>query len=279
MYLSKHQGGNMFTLAGAARGGKVAGGPESFLMLLPRRHLGTGPEAFEEVKARFDQFARSTAGCTAAETCAEVPTQVVETIVALARALDGRVPFALGHSQRVCAYAMLLAQQSGVTGEEAEEIRLAALLHDLGRLGVPELVLNKPDLLTAQEWEAMRAHPVLGGELLKSVRAFRRVGEFVGHHHESYDGSGYPDKLKGTQIPLGSRILAIADAYDSMTSTRVFRPALSPEQALCEIERCAGRQFDPKLAHLFVTAVRGLPNPLLDAAYAALASPLEESKG
>jgi diguanylate cyclase (GGDEF)-like protein len=276
MYLSKHQGGNMITLGSAPRAARPGGGPESFLILLPRRHLGTGPEAFEEVKARFEQYSRSMAGCMTAENCADVPAQVVEAIVALAVALDGRVPFAQGHSRRVCDYAMLLARRAGVTGEEAEEVRLAALLHDVGRLGVPEIVLNKPDRLTAEEWEAMRTHSVLGGELLKPVRAFRRVEELVRHHHEAYDGTGYPDKLKGTQIPMGVRILAIADAYDSMTSPRAFRPALTPEQALSELERCSGKQFDPELTHLFVSTVHGLPNPLLDATYAISAAQLEE---
>ena len=126
-------------------------------------------------------------------------------------------------------------------------------------MGIPERILHKPARLDPDEWEVMRAHAYLGAKILEPLRGITPIQEMVKHHHEFVDGTGYPDGLRGTEIPLGARILAIADAYDTMTSDRTYRPARSPEEGLAELERCAGSQFDAHLVSLFAQGVRSEP--------------------
>jgi HD-GYP domain-containing protein (c-di-GMP phosphodiesterase class II) len=144
---------------------------------------------------------------------------------------------------------------------EVEEVRLGALLHDVGKVGVPEPILNKSGPLNVEEWGTMRSHPELGARLLEPLRAMGRIQLMVKHHHEFWDGTGYPSGLSGEKIPLGARIIAIADAYDTITSERVYKKPRSAESALSEIESCAGKQFDPRLAALFVERMRRQPAP------------------
>ncbi len=140
-----------------------------------------------------------------------------------------------------------------------EEIRLAGFVHDVGKVGIPERILHKPARLDPDEWEIMKAHAYLGAKILEPLRGITRIQEMVKHHHESVDGTGYPDGLRGTEIPLGARILAIADAYDTMTSDRTYRPARSPDDALAELERCAGSQIDAQLVSLFAQSIHSEP--------------------
>ncbi len=138
---------------------------------------------------------------------------------------------------------------------------------------MPEKILNKSGPLDPDEWESMKQHVRFGGDLLKPLRSLDRVQQMVSHHHEHFDGSGYPDGLAGDQIPLGARIIAIADAYDTITSDRTYKKGRSPDEAMAEIERCAGTQFDPALVPLFLGRLRQLPAPLLDAAPMPVAVP------
>jgi len=178
---------------------------------------------------------------------------VLSTIYALAATVDAKDHYTYGHSKKVSKYATEIAEALSYSEERIATIRAAALLHDIGKIGVSDGVLLKTNALSADDWESIRAHPKLGVAILKHVEGLSGCLAAIQYHHERYDGSGYPAGLKGENIPLDARILAVADAYDAMTSLRPYREGkLSPEQAMQEIERCAGTQFDPEIAKAFV---------------------------
>jgi putative nucleotidyltransferase with HDIG domain len=156
---------------------------------------------------------------------------------------DGR-----GHATRVARLTMALADELEVDETSILELYHGALLHDIGKLDIPSSILRKPALLDADEWQIMRTHPQVGYDLLQKLPRFSGAARIVVAHHESYNGGGYPRGLKGDEIPVGARILAVADAYDSMTIPHTQRPALPPSMAVKEIERCSGSQFDPHIA-------------------------------
>ena len=162
----------------------------------------------------------------------------------LARAVDARDVYTGSHSQRVAELAARTARRLGLPDEEVELTRLAASLHDLGKLAIPEEILRKPGPLTEPERIVLERHPQIGFRMLESL-GVDPVADWVLHHHERWDGSGYPDGLPGEQIPLGARIIFVADAYDAMISERVYRRRVSPDEAITELDRCAGTQFDP----------------------------------
>ena len=162
----------------------------------------------------------------------------------LARAVDARDVYTGSHSQRVAELAARTARRLGLPDEEVELTRLAASLHDLGKLAIPEEILRKPGPLTEPERMVLERHPQIGFRMLESL-GVDPVADWVLHHHERWDGSGYPDGLPGERIPLGARIIFVADAYDAMTSERVYRRRVAPEEAIAELDRCAGTQFDP----------------------------------
>jgi HD-GYP domain-containing protein (c-di-GMP phosphodiesterase class II) len=159
---------------------------------------------------------------------------------------------AQGHTERVKKLACMLGEAVGLTRSDLDTLRLLADIHDVGKLGVPEHILFKPSPLTREEWEEVRRHPEVGYRLALSSPELAPVAELIRQHHERWDGKGYPRGLRGEEIHVLSRILAIADAYDAMTSERPYRPALSREEALEELKRCAGTQFDPHLVEVFV---------------------------
>ena len=168
----------------------------------------------------------------------------------LARAVDARDVYTGSHSQRVAELAARTARRLGLPEEEVELTRLAASLHDLGKLAIPEEILRKPGPLTEPERIVLERHPQIGFRMLESL-GVDPVADWVLHHHERWDGSGYPDGLPGEQIPLGARIIFVADAYDAMTSERIYRRRVSSEQAVAELQRCAGSQFDPEIVDAF----------------------------
>jgi len=168
----------------------------------------------------------------------------------LARAVDARDVYTGSHSQRVAELAARTARRLGLPDEEVELTRLAASLHDLGKLAIPEEILRKPGPLTEPERMVLERHPQIGFRMLESL-GVDPVADWVLHHHERWDGTGYPDRLPGEQIPLGARIIFVADAYDAMTSERVYRRRVTSEQAIAELQRCAGTQFDPDVVDAF----------------------------
>ncbi len=171
-------------------------------------------------------------------------------------ALEARDPYLRGHSARVTSFAEGLAQALGWHSDRLDLLRLGGSLHDVGKIAVSVSILRKPGALTDEEVGQIRRHPVTGARLVECFDDFEAALPYVLHHHERWDGAGYPHGLRGGEIPLEARVLCVADAFDAMTSRRAYRPPLTVEQALAELERCAGSQFDPDLAKAFVESWR-----------------------
>jgi len=170
----------------------------------------------------------------------------VGTVESLARAVDARDMATANHSSLVADYAEGIARTMGLTAVQISDARVAGFLHDLGKIGIRDGILTKPGPLTDEEWEIMRRHPVLGYEILQPVPIAERIKVAVRHSHERWDGHGYPDGLAGEEIPIAARVIAVADAYEALTTDRPYRTGRSPEEALQEIRRCSGTQFDPQ---------------------------------
>ena len=175
-----------------------------------------------------------------------------KTIKSISSALDAKDTYTHGHSMRVTLYSLALANALNLPEEMIEEIETAGLLHDIGKIAIPEKILLKPGSLTEEEFNIIKTHPALGEKLVNSIGKLKLISNWLKAHHERYDGKGYPDGLVGENIPLSARIIALADTYDAMTSDRSYRKGLSHEVAIEEIKRCSGTQFDPSLAALFV---------------------------
>lgn len=168
-----------------------------------------------------------------------------EIVEGLATALDAKNTFMCGHSERVAELSLLLAKGMGLSASEQDRIHIGAHLHDIGKIGIPDAILNKPGKLTEAEFAIIRKHPEIGNNIVSKIRVLHAVADIVRHHHERFDGGGYPDGLCGQEISLGARIVAVADAFDAMTSTRTYRLALNINKTMQEMYRCRGSQFDP----------------------------------
>ena len=177
--------------------------------------------------------------------------QFVDTVTALAEAVEKRDPYTGGHVRRVVVYSLLLGFEMGLHHEQLEELRLAATLHDVGKIAVPDDVLRKPAPLDETEAEVMRRHPVDGADIVSRIRELRGILPGVRSHHERLDGKGYPDGLCDSEIPQAARIIAVADTYDAITSSRPYRTAMAPEDGAEEIDRGAGTQFCPEVVAAF----------------------------
>jgi HD-GYP domain-containing protein (c-di-GMP phosphodiesterase class II) len=173
----------------------------------------------------------------------------------LTKRLERHDPDSLGHAERVTALALRIAEALRAGAERVDAIRAGGPVHDIGKLGVAAEILRKPGALAPNELAEIRTHPVRGARMLERAAAFQRGLACVLHHHERWDGTGYPDGLAGDEIPIEARILAVADAYDAMTSDRPYRAALRHEEAVAEVERCSGSQFDPRVARAFCREV------------------------
>lgn len=169
------------------------------------------------------------------------------TVQALSQAIDAKDGFTRGHADRVSRIAGAIARELGLPERQIEQIELAGLLHDIGKIGVEDRILMKPQRLDLDEQELMRRHPIYGASILEPSAALRPLVPIVLHHHENFDGSGYPEGLKGEDIPLGSRIIIVADAYEAMTSDRIYRKAIGHERAMDQLNRYKAIQFDPKV--------------------------------
>jgi len=180
-------------------------------------------------------------------------------IESFVQTLEARDSYTAGHSQRVSDLAASLARELHVPEAEVTIIHIAGDLHDIGKVGIPDGILLKSGRLSPSEFEIIQKHATLGHDILKGVKGLEDVALMVRHHHERYDGRGYPDGLRGEDIPLGARIIAIADSFDAMTSNRTYRPVMSVEAALAELWRERGRQFDPYLAACFCGLLAGRP--------------------
>ena len=177
-----------------------------------------------------------------------------DTVRSLVAALDARDRDTRGHSERVSDLALEVALEMGVRegSDDARNVQWGSLLHDVGKIAVPDAILRKPESLSDEEWEIMRAHPVAGYDILRSVEFLAPAADIVLAHHERFDGGGYPARLAGDEIPLGARIFAIADAFDAMTSDRYYRAGVSAEESLAELVKHSGTQFDPAVVRAFL---------------------------
>lgn len=222
-----------------------------------------------ELDALTETFNAMMASVSAAE--AQREAAYTGAIRALAAALDARDPYTAGHSERVSVLSVAIAKALGLPPEEIEVIRLGALLHDIGKIGVPDDVLRKPGALTDAEFDAIKQHPVLGARILRSVPFLAPHILIVELHHERPDGRGYPHGLRGDDIPLPARVVHVADAYDAITSARAYRGARPPGDALRELWRCSGTEFHAEIVGALATALPGVTSDENDFAPEAVA--------
>ncbi len=250
MYLAKHENGNCVRVAALT---SESGQVEAYLDVEFKRKFSTGPEAYEKILNRIEKAIQDS----------DVNISVVDTLTSLARALDCSDHYTRNHGQVVSRLAGQIARQLGMPDAEIKEIRRAGILHDIGKIGIPDIILYKPARLTAEEFAIMKTHSVKGEKILEPLRveAMQRICHMVRQHHEMFDGRGYPDKLQGDQILLGARILAVADCFDTMVSERAYKPARSYEEALVELRRCSATQFDPTLVEAFLESLRIYGDP------------------
>ena len=241
MYLAKHHSGNCVKLAAQSpKPGDVERDQrllEAYLGVTVKRMFSAGTDACSHYRHRFEQM-----------------KPLLDTITALAFAVEAKDPYTRGHSQAVSRLAAQVALQAGLPEAEIEDIRLAGIVHDVGKIHVPEDVLNKPALLTAEEFEKMKSHAEWGARILEPLKV-KAIERIVLYHHEALDGQGYPEGLKGEQIPLGARIITVADAFDAMVSDRPHRKARPVGEALAELRRCRGSQFDPLAVDALVQSI------------------------
>lgn len=185
-----------------------------------------------------------------------VERMALQMVQTLANTIDAKDSYTNGHSTRVAKYSVMLAERMGYSGDKLEQLQYAALLHDIGKIGIPREIINKPSRLTDEEYEIIKTHPAIGGNILREISEIPDIAIGARWHHERYDGKGYPDKLKGDEIPEIARIIGVADAYDAMTSKRSYRDVLPQEVVLGEIEKGKDSQFDPQIAELMMELIR-----------------------
>lgn len=187
----------------------------------------------------------------AAKLQSEREGMLLSAIESLVMALETKDEYTYGHSSQVSSISVAIGREMGMNQEDLFSLRVAALLHDIGKIGIPDQVLNKRGSLTEEEWELIKKHPGIGARIIAGIPLLQQVGNMVLHHHARWDGRGYPEIISGSDIPIGSRIIAVADTYQAMTSDRPYRKGLSAAVALSEIQACSGKQFDPAVVDAF----------------------------
>ncbi|MCL4462270.1 MAG: HD-GYP domain-containing protein [Firmicutes bacterium] len=186
----------------------------------------------------------------------EMRNQYISTIKALTKAIDAKDHYTHGHSERVAEYAVAIAAELKLPEDFQEKLEYLALMHDIGKISIPETILNKPTRLSNAEFELIRSHPEIGAEIIKNIKLIGEYADIVRHHHEWVDGSGYPCGITGEKISLGARIMSVADAFDAMTSARIYSTPKSKQQAVAELERCCHTQFCQDVVQAFVKVLR-----------------------
>ncbi|MBM4273913.1 MAG: HD domain-containing protein [Deltaproteobacteria bacterium] len=261
------QSGEPLLMHGQEKGGKKYKGVHSVCTPLKTQkgilgvvnlNRGIGQEAFSEEDLRLlITITREAATAIGnSNLYRDLRDSYLSTIRALAAALEAKDPYTRGHSDAVARYAAALAGRLGLSRQEIETIEVAAILHDIGKIGIHEEILNKPDKLNDDEWQQVRQHPECSLKILDNINFPWDIKPLIYSHHERYDGKGYPDGLKGEEIPLGARIIAVADVYDAMTSDRAYRKAMKKKAAMEEIQRLAGAQLDPGIVQVFIDILR-----------------------
>lgn len=227
-----------------------------------KKNLGTiqafqklqGPFTFEDARLLVSLSHPVAIALENAQLYDEIRRSFYETVEALVESIEKKDRYTGGHTKRVVYYSEEIASAMGLSHEEIEEVRLAAVLHDVGKIGIEDKILKKTAPLDSGEWPVMRTHPELGYQILKKVSGLRNVTDGMRFHHERFDGLGYPLGLKGESIPLMARIIAVADSYDALVSTRPYRKGIHPSEALEEIRAHAGTQFCPRVVQAFLKA-------------------------
>lgn len=214
-------------------------------IIFKKTNFKTGPELIETINKQISDH----------KEMRTYSTDILDSIQSLAIALDAKDSYTEGHSNRVSEYAYILAKYLSLDLQEIEWIRLAAAMHDIGKIGIPENILCKPGKLTKEEYEVMKKHPVIGAKILKPIKPLEKVANLVLYHHECWDGSGYPNGLSKEEIPVGARIVSIVDAYQAMTSNRPYRPALPFDEAIKRLRAGKEKQWEPDLVELFIKIV------------------------
>ncbi len=216
----------------------------------------TEREALESAQAQLLRYAEDVHVTFQAERARrqQIQQAYLETIRMLAAAVEARDPYTGGHINRVTRFCLAIARRLGWHGEQLSHVEMGAILHDIGKINVDDAILRKPARLTPEEFERMRRHPDIGSQILRGISFLEPVIPYVRHHHERFDGTGYPDRLAGEEIPIGGRLVAVADAFDAMTSERPYHKAQPPAEAIAELQAMAGRQFDPEIVRVFVEA-------------------------
>lgn len=186
------------------------------------------------------------------DTYEKLERSYMESIQTVRYTVEAKDSYTRGHSDRVSEYSVLIGKYMGLSEEELKNLRIGGLFHDVGKIGVPDSILLKTEKLTDDEYSEIKNHPTIGAHILSTATIFQDLIPIVKHHHEKYDGTGYPAKLKGEDIPFFARIAAVADTFDAMTSKRTYRDALPLDVVKAEFERCKGTQFDPKVADVFL---------------------------
>jgi putative nucleotidyltransferase with HDIG domain len=186
----------------------------------------------------------------------QLQTTYVSTLRSLISITEAKDPYTKGHTERVAAYSMAIANRLSFNEEQLRTVMFGALLHDIGKMGVLEKIISKAGPLTEEEWALMRAHPVVGAQIVEKMEFLTGTIDIVRHHHESWNGKGYPDGLQGEAIPLMARVVTVADSFDAMTTDRPYRRALSLDEAVRRLEEGSGTQFDAALVKVFVKYVR-----------------------
>jgi diguanylate cyclase (GGDEF)-like protein/putative nucleotidyltransferase with HDIG domain len=241
--------------AGPVRGVSLSVGIASLeTKQTPERLLAVAAEALQQARLRGGNQASMLTGRLGDESAKPVHGEV---IAALTSALQERDRYTGEHSESVVEMAARVAQAMGLDAEEVSRVRTAALLHDIGKVGIPDEILHKPRPLDEREWELMRQHPVIGERILRAIPGLGGVARIVRHEHERWDGEGYPDGLAGKETPIGSRIILACDAYHAMTSDRPYRKAMTHTEAIQELSSSAGTQLDPEVVQALVGYLYG----------------------
>ena len=194
----------------------------------------------------------------------ELERAYLDTIGILRQTVEAKDPYTRGHSDRVSAYAVLIGEKMGMSEEDLHTLKIGGLFHDIGKIGIPDSILLKESKLDDEEYSQIKNHPSIGAHILGDVTMFKSIIPIVMHHHEKYDGRGYPSQLANEDIPLFARITAVADTFDAMTSKRSYRDALPLDVVIAEIEKCSGQQFDPKVANIFLEIIKNEYNKIAE---------------
>jgi putative nucleotidyltransferase with HDIG domain len=184
----------------------------------------------------------------------------IEIVLALSKTLETRDPYSGAHSKRLASFSEQMAQHFNLSARETRELCWAALLHDIGKIGIEDQILHKPGQLTAREWEVMKSHSEVGAQIVRGLTGLENIATIILAHHERVDGTGYPHRLKGEQIPLGAKIIAVVDSYSAMTEGRVYRASRSHEEAIAELRKFSGKMYDPEVVNAFIRLFDNLPN-------------------